>query len=66
MAKNKAAELRELDLAELQLRAAETQKEMFDLRLRLATKEQSASRTLRTKKRYYARLLTVIGEKAAK
>ena len=56
-------ELRGFDMAELQLRAAELQKEMFDIRQRLVTKEQKNTAELRRYRRYYACLLTVIKEK---
>lgn len=58
-----AENLRGLDMTELQLRAAELQKEMFDIRQRLVTKEQKNTAVLRDYRRYYARLLTVIKEK---
>lgn len=55
--------LRELDMEELNLRVAEHQKEMFDTRQRLVTKEQDNTGKLRELRRDYARLLTVINEK---
>jgi ribosomal protein L29 len=58
-----AKELRDLDMDELQLRAAELQKEMFDIRQRLVTKEETNTAKLSGLKRHYARLLTVIREK---
>jgi large subunit ribosomal protein L29 len=58
-----AKKLRELDMTELELRAEELQKEMFDLRQRLTTKEEPKTSLLGEKKRDYARLLTVIREK---
>lgn len=64
MATSKALELRELDSNELQLRAAELLKEMFDIRQKLVTKEQHNTAELGRKKRAYARLLTVMNEKA--
>ncbi len=57
------AKLREQDLNELTLRAAELQKEMFDLRQRLTTKEEPNTALLKDKKRDFARVLTVIREK---
>ena len=62
---SKAQKLRELDLAELRLRSAELQKELFDLRLKLTTKEQQNTAVVRDKKREYARLQTLLREKAA-
>lgn len=59
-----AAKLREMDNTELQLRAAELQKEMFDLRQKLTTKEESNTSLLRDKKKDYARVLTVLRQKA--
>lgn len=58
-----AKKLRELDLEELNLRAAELQKEMFDTRQRLVTKEQDNTAKLRLLRRDYARLLTILNEK---
>lgn len=64
MAQSKANQLRELDLQELQLRAAEAQKAMFDIRQRLVTKEEMDTSKLRTLRRDYARLQTVIKDKS--
>lgn len=64
MPKTSAQELRDLDINELQLRAAELLKEMFDIRQKLVTKEQQNTAELGRKKRAYARLLTVISEKS--
>lgn len=64
MAMTKGGELRELDKAELELRAAELQKEMFDIRQRLVTKEQTDTAELRKMRRGYARILTILNEKA--
>lgn len=55
--------LREQEMNELELRAAELQKEMFDLRRRLTTKEEPNTASLRDKKKDYARVLTVMREK---
>ncbi len=60
-----AAKLREMDVEELELRAAELQKEMFDLRQRLTTKEESNPAPIREKRRDFARILTVMREKQA-
>ncbi len=57
------AKLVELDIAELTLRAAELRKEMYDLRLKLTTKEQSNTARLRDGRRDYARVLTAIRRK---
>lgn len=58
-----AKKLRELDMEELTLRVAEHQKEMFDTRQGLVTKEQDNTGKLRELRRDYARLLTVMNEK---
>jgi ribosomal protein L29 len=63
MALTKASQLREMDLAELNLRAAELQKEMFDLRQKLTTKDLPDTSQIAKKRREYARLLTVINQK---
>ncbi|MCC5877911.1 MAG: 50S ribosomal protein L29 [Candidatus Sumerlaeia bacterium] len=55
--------LREMDMEELELRQAELEKEMFDTRQRLVTKEQDNTAQLRLQRRDYARLLTVVNEK---
>ena len=60
-----AKKLRELDNGELRLRAAELQKEMFDLRKKVLTKELEDTSVVRNKRRDYARLLTVLREKKA-
>ncbi|CAN5377734.1 hypothetical protein BH09SUM1_BH09SUM1_02760 [soil metagenome] len=56
-------EMREMDAKELTLRAAELQKEMFDLRRGLVTKEQADTSGIRAARREYARLQTIINEK---
>lgn len=58
-----AKKLRELDMEELELRQAEMEKEMFDTRQRLVTKEQDNTAKLRLLRRDYARLLTIVNEK---
>lgn len=58
-----AANLREQDLTELLLVAAELEKQMFDVRQRLVTKEENNTSLLRALKKDYARVLTVIREK---
>jgi len=58
-----AKKLRELEMDELLLRAAELQKEMFDIRQRLTTKEENRSSVLGVAKRDYARVLTIIRQK---
>lgn len=58
-----AKKLRELEMDELLLRAAELQKEMFDIRQRLTTKEENRSSVLGATKRDYARVLTIIRQK---
>lgn len=59
----KIKQLRELDAAEISHRSAELQKEMFDLRRGLTTKEQSNTARIRTARREYARLQTILNEK---
>jgi large subunit ribosomal protein L29 len=63
MKKQDPNKLRELDLDELNLRAAELQKDMFDTRQRLVTKEEGNTANLRILRRNYARLLTILNEK---
>jgi ribosomal protein L29 len=58
-----ATNLREQDLTELLLVAAELEKQMFDVRQRLVTKEENDTSLLRALKKDYARVLTVIREK---
>lgn len=58
-----AKKLRDLDHAELTLRAAELQKEMFDIRRKLVTKEQQQTHISRELRRDYARILTILREK---
>ena len=60
---SKAQKLREVDQAELNLRAAELQKDLFDLRLRLTTKEQQDTSVVRDKRREYARIQTILNQK---
>lgn len=62
----KAGQLRDQDANELNLRAAELQKEMFDLRQKLTTKDLPDTSSYRKKRRDYARLLTVLHEKSKK
>ncbi|MCC6548166.1 50S ribosomal protein L29 [Candidatus Sumerlaeota bacterium] len=64
-ATSKAEALRQLDLNELNHRAAELNKEMFDLRMSLTTKENPDTSQIQKKRRAYARLLTVINELSA-
>lgn len=63
MADFSAKALRQMDLAELITRKAEIQKDLFDLRVGTGTKEQSNTALIRDRKRDYARLLTILGEK---
>lgn len=63
MAQLDPVKLREMDLAELNLRSAELQKEMFDLRLKLTTKEESNTAKLRDARRDYARIQTILNQK---
>ena len=63
MPNNAAEKYREMDMDELQLRAAELQKGMFDARQRLVTKEQTDTAQLKHLKRDYARILTIMNEK---
>jgi large subunit ribosomal protein L29 len=62
--KSIATTLREQPTEELKIRAAELQKEMFDLRLKSTTKELTNTAKIRDARRQYARILTVLGEKS--
>ncbi len=56
-------ELRNLGVAELEQRLGEARQEMFNLRLRLATRQLTNHRELPRVRRRVARLLTVIRER---
>lgn len=56
-------ELRNLGVAELEQRVSEARQEMFNLRLRLATRQLTNHRELPRVRRRVARLLTVIRER---
>ena len=63
MASPSAKQLREQTKEELVLRLAEAKKELFNLRVRMTTKELTNPSDIRFKRREIARLLTLIGEK---
>ena len=58
----KAAELRELDYAELSEKLAEAKAELFNLRFQLATNQLDNTARLRTIRREIARLATLLRE----
>ena len=59
----KAAEVRELDIDELQRRIAETRRELFNLRFQHATGQLENTGQLKEVRRNIARLLTVLNQK---
>jgi large subunit ribosomal protein L29 len=59
----KAAEVRELDIDELQRRVAETRRELFNLRFQHATGQLENTGQLKEVRRNIARLLTVLNQK---
>jgi len=56
----KAAEVRELDVEELERRVAETRRELFNLRFQHATGQLENTGQLKEVRRNIARLLTVL------
>jgi large subunit ribosomal protein L29 len=56
-------DLRELATDELERRATEMQRSIFNLRVRLTTKEIEDSSKIRHEKRDLARILTVLNER---
>ncbi len=59
----KAAEMRELDVEELQRRVAETRRELFNLRFQHATGQLENMGQLKEARKNIARLLTVLNQK---
>jgi large subunit ribosomal protein L29 len=59
----RAAEVRELDVEELQRRVAETRRELFNLRFQHATGQLENTGQLKEVRRNIARLLTVLNQK---
>jgi large subunit ribosomal protein L29 len=59
----KAAEVRELDIDELEQRVAETRRELFNLRFQHATGQLENTGQLKEIRRNIARLLTVLNQK---
>ena len=59
----KAAEVRELDVEELEQRLAATRRELFNLRFQLATGQLENTGQLKEVRRNIARLLTVLNQK---
>lgn len=59
----KAAEVRELDVEELQRRVAQTRRELFNLRFQHATGQLENTGQLKEVRRNIARLLTVLNQK---
>jgi large subunit ribosomal protein L29 len=61
----KAREIRELTAEEMQRKAADLRQELFNLRFQHAVGQLENRSRIKQTKRDIARLLTVIGEKAA-
>ena len=59
----KAAEIRDLDVEELEQRVAETRRELFNLRFQNATGQLDNTGQLKEVRRNIARLLTVLNQK---
>ncbi|MDQ3841080.1 MAG: 50S ribosomal protein L29 [Actinomycetota bacterium] len=59
----KAAEVRELDVEELQRRVASTRRELFNLRFQHATGQLENTGQLKEVRKNIARLLTVLNQK---
>jgi large subunit ribosomal protein L29 len=59
----RTAEVRELDVEELQRRVAETRRELFNLRFQHATGQLENTGQLKEVRRNIARLLTVLNQK---
>ena len=57
------AEVRELDVDELQRRVSETRRELFNLRFQHATGQLEDTGQLKEVRKYIARLLTVLNQK---
>ncbi len=59
----KAAQLREMDDTELAVRAAEIQKEIYDIRHKQVTKEDPNTSRIKILRRDFARIQTVVNER---
>lgn len=59
----KAAEIKELDVTELERRVAETRRELFNLRFQHATGQLENTGQLKEVRKNIARLLTVLNQK---
>jgi large subunit ribosomal protein L29 len=59
----KTAEVRELDVPELEKRIADTRRELFNLRFQHATGQLENTGQLKDVRRNIARLLTVLNQK---
>jgi large subunit ribosomal protein L29 len=60
----KGKDLRELPTEELERRAAELRRSIFNLRVRMTTKEIEDTSKIHHEKRDLARILTVLGERS--
>ena len=58
--------LREMTHDEIELHAAEVLRELFDLRVKRSTDALDKPHSLRGKRREYARILTLLGERKSK
>ncbi len=59
----KVAEVRELDIEELERRAAETRRELFNLRFQHATGQLENTGQIKEVRKNIARILTVLTQK---
>ncbi len=59
----KVAEVRELDIEELERRAAETRRELFNLRFQHATGQLENTGQIKEVRKNIARILTVLNQK---
>jgi large subunit ribosomal protein L29 len=59
----KAAEIRDLEVVELEQRLAETRRELFNLRFQHATGQLENTGQLKEARKNIARLLTVLNQK---
>ncbi len=59
----KVAEVRELDVEELERRAAETRRELFNLRFQHATGQLENTGQIKEVRKNIARILTVLNQK---
>ena len=62
----KTAELRELTIAELEKKAAETRRELLTLRIQNANQQLKNPLKLRESRREIARILTILNQKKGK